>query len=704
MRLFIAEKPELAKAIVWGLGGGKRRLGYVECGEDWVTWCHGHMLQLLDPADYDPRYRDWNMNDLPIVNIPWRRKPAGDAARKAQLKIILKLLETAASVVHAGDPDEEGQLLIDEILGYAGCRLPVVRLLINDNNIEVVRRQLGAMRDNCAFAGLSASAEARNVGDQLYGFNLTRAYTLAARAEGYQSLASVGRLQTPVLGLVVRRCRENASHIPDRFYFVEGAFDFAGTRFSARYLCKPDDPVDSEGRLSDAGHAARIAASVEGKRACVVKAVTRRSETAPPLPYNLLRLQIDAARKFRLKPDQVKAITQDLRENHRLITYNRSDCQYLGEEQHGHAAAVLAAVANTAPMLVGAAARANPSIRGRAFNSSKVTVHHAIVPTEQAADFTKLSEREKKIYLLIARAYIAQFWPKQRRELTEIQIEVGGCSFMVRASVTTAPGWTTLYKNDAGNEALADDFADDGAGGRADLRHLSEGVRGTCLSANTNRGQSQPLALYTMSSLLSDLTQVARYVRDSQLREILVAKVDGQEGEHGGIGTPATRDVIIRTLFQRGYLTHKGRSIIATSKGEALYDVLPDAAKYPDMAAIWHEQQAAIKAGAYDVQSCIHELVDHIREEIAIVKQKALVMTGDTENLCPSCGRPLRRIARKDGSLFFWGCSGFDRGCNFTCNDQAGLPEKRQAQRGSRRRRRAKLSSNRRISASTEGA
>lgn len=688
MRLFIAEKPELARAIVEGLGGGKRKQGYVDCGGDYVTWCYGHMLQLLDPEDYDPRYRDWSMADLPIVNIPWRRKPAGDATRQAQLKIILELLKRAATVVHAGDPDEEGQLLVDEILDYAGCRLPVARLLINDNNSEVVRRQLGAMRDNRAFAGLSAAAEARNVGDQLYGFNLTRGYTLAARAKGHRGLLSVGRVQTPVLGLVVRRCREHASHTSAHFYTVEGTFEFAGTRFPARYQCQPDDPVDSEGRLTDADHATRVAARVQGQPARIVKAETRRSETPPPLPYNLLKLQIDAARKFRLKPDEVKAITQTLRENHRLITYNRSDCQYLSDEQHGEAAAVLAAVANTAPMLVGAAARANPAIRGRAFNSAKITAHHAVVPTEQTADFTKLPEREQKIYLLIARAYIAQFWPTWCRDQTEIEIEAAGCRFAVRASVTTAPGWTGLYKNDAGNEALEDDFAGDGIGGNADLRHLVEGQSGTCLSTAANRGQTQPPALYTMASLLSDLTCVARYIRDSHLREILVAKDDGKEGEHGGIGTPATRDAIIGTLFERGYLAQQGRSIVATSEGEALYDALPDAAKFPDMTAIWHEQQAAIKAGAYDVHSFIEELAGHIREEIAAVKQKDLVMTVGGENLCPSCGRPLRRIARKGGKDFFWGCSGFDRGCKFTCSDRAGRPEQRRPQRGSRRRRR----------------
>lgn len=680
MRLFIAEKPELARAIVAGLGGGRRREGHFDCGDDQVTWCYGHMLKLLEPEDYDPRYGKWLMDDLPIVHIPWHRKPADDTGRQAQLKIILTLLASASSVVHAGDPDEEGQLLVDEILAYAKCQQPVRRLLINDNNIKVVRRQLGELRDNSDFASLSAAAEARCIGDQLYGFNMTRAYTLAAQARGYRGIVSVGRVQTPILGLVVRRCREHAAHQRIAYFIVQGLFAFGRTRFSARYQSVEGDPVDDEGRLSSAEHAMRIADDVRGGPAKIVSAVTHANETDPPLPYNLLKLQIDASRQFGLKPDEVKAITQTLREKHKLITYNRSDCEYLSEEQHGEAPAVLAAIAQTVPGLRAAATGADPSTRGRVFNSAKVSAHHAIIPTDTTGDMAALKDDELHIYKLIARAYIAQFWPKHCSERTEVLVDVAGHKFAATATTTTAPGWMALYGTEA-FETIGNGNAD--AAGD-DLSSLVEGQAGACSSATNERMHTHPPALYTIPSLLSDLTRVAKYIRDSHLRQLLVEKDDGKAGEHGGIGTPATRDTIIKALFDRGYLAERGNSIVATPEGVALYDALPAAATYPDMTAVWHEQQTAILSGAYDVESFVRELVDHIADEIAVLKRSGLDMRQSAAT-CLACGKPMRRIQKKRGTGFFWGCTGFAEGCDYTLNDRRGEPA---ATRSYRRRRR----------------
>ena len=541
MRLFIAEKPDLAKAIVEGLGGGSRKNGFYDCGNDYVTWCYGHMLQLYNPEDYDERYKQWNMSDLPLSFIPWKKKPSED--KKEQIEIIVNLINQADEVVNAGDPDDEGQLLVDEILEYAECKLPTKRILINDNNTKVVRKALDNLQDNNDFLGLSAAAEARSVGDQLYGYNLTRAFTLAAQKAGYQGVLSVGRVQTPVLGLVVRRDRQKESHTKSYYYNVTGEFEINKVTFPARYQVKNSDPVDEKKRLIDPNEAQGIANAIKNKPAKIIKSDTKNKKQSPPLPYNLLKLQTDASRKFGYKPDQVKDITQSLREKHRLITYNRSDCEYLSEEQHEDAQSVLNAIAQTATVLAKAASKCDADIKSRAFNSKKVSAHHAIIPTEATADFSSLSDAEQKIYLLIARAYIAQFWPNHEYDQTTLLVESEEYQFAVSSKITTREGWKLLYKNDSDNE----DLQDDGADLSLDIRQLSRGDQGTCLDAKSEKIATKPLPYYTMATLLSDLTRVAKYVKNDRLRELLIEKDKEKAGEHGGIGTPANRDSIITT-------------------------------------------------------------------------------------------------------------------------------------------------------------
>ena len=658
--IVIAEKPELARAIAEGLGGGARQDGFIDCGRHYVTWAIGHMLELVDPQD------PWNMAALPISFIPWEKRPV--AKTSAQLRTIGKLLKSARSVIHAGDPDDEGQLIVDEILQWAGSRLPVQRLLINDNNLKVVQRALASMRDNREFAGLSASAEARSVGDLLYGVNMTRAYTLAAQARGFQGVLSVGRVQTPILGLVVRRDRDFEAHTKSYYYTVSGQFSFAGLTFPARYQIGEGDPVDEQRRLIDRNFATAVAGAVQGQPARIASAKTTAKEAAPPLPYNLLKLQTDAARKFGYKPNQVKDITQALREKHRLITYNRSDSEYLSDEQHADAPGVLAAVAATVPMLAAIAQRADPAIKSRAFNSQKVSAHHAIIPTEATADFAALTEPEQRTYMLIARAYVAQFWPANQYDQTEIEIEVAGHAFAARGKVVTKPGWTVLYKNDVGNE----DIAEDEDTLSADLRSIASGMAGQCLSASADQQETKPKPLYTMATLLTDLTRVAKYVRDERLRKLLIEKDKGKAGEHGGIGTPATRDSIIATLFDRGFLVEKGKNIVSSPQARAFYDALPDQAKFPDMTAIWHEQQRAIAEGKSDAMTFVRGLADYVGREVARVKEQGLAIAIDAPP-CPSCSKPLRRIKGSKG--YFWSCTGYADGCKFTANDKAGKPE-----------------------------
>lgn len=680
MKLYIAEKPDVAKAICTALGGGfVSKDGYFQhpVKQDKVTWCFGHMLALKDPNELDEKYKYWDMDTLPIEPaLPAPRKIPAD--KKKQVGVIRELVKEAETIVHAGDPDDEGQLLVDELLRYFGNKKPVMRVLINDNTPAVVQKAIANMKPNAQFEHLGWKAESRAIGDQSFGYNLTRAYSLSEQAKtGNRETWHIGRVQTPILGLVVRRDRENASHKKSYYYTITGDFMFGGVTFTARYQPKDTDPTDDKGRLSDKIFTQNLANLLNDKIAKILVVTTEHKKEPAPLPYNLLKLQQEASRKFGYKPDDVMAITQSLREKHHLITYNRSDCQYLSDEQFDDVGGVLSAIAGTFSQMSGACSNANPNQKGRAFNSSKVSAHHAIIPTQTVVNWSDLSEKEQNLYKIIARSYVAQFYPLYEYDETKIMLDVivDGMpyQFSATARVDTALGWKKLYTNDVGNEetALPDDVV------QLDLRSLKSSDMGKCAAATANEHETKPQALYTMTSLLGDLTKVAKYVKDPHLAKILKDKDKEKQGEHGGIGTPATRSSIINNLFERGYLIEKGKSIISTDKGKALYDLLDDKIRYPDMTAIWEEQQRQIK-GEQDVYTFIQQMQSTtIAPTVNALKANYTKPTPKEKpsSPCLECGRPMYQKSGKFG--LFWGCSGWndeESPCNHMMNDKDGKP------------------------------
>lgn len=671
-RLYIAEKPELAKAIADTLGQAIKRDGYYDCANgDKVTWCYGHMLALCDPEDYNPEHKTWRLTDLPIVNIPWRYKPLDSG--KAQLKKIGALIRGAEHIVHAGDPDEEGQLLVDEVLWHFGItdQHSVGRVLISDLN--QVARALADERDNRAFSGLSDRALARSVGDQVYGYNLTRGYTLALKAAGHSGVFSVGRVQTPVLGLVVRRDRQREDHREAHYYSVQGDVSVSGLAVSANWQPGDDDPVDDKGRLLSDTVAKAVKTACEGQSLTVAEVQVKDGEASAPLPYNLLTLQADAERKFGLSPARTLEVTQKLRERHRLITYNRSDCQYLSDEHHPLAPAVMVAIGKTASVFAGVIERADLAIRSRAFNSGNVTAHHAIIPTETHADFDQLSEAEQQIYQLVARQYLAQFYPKQQFRKVQALLDCQGQRYRVSSRTVLSPGWLTLYLNDLDNEDAHDEKVDT----ELDLSGWQVGDQGRCEAIRVARNKTRPLPYYTEGTLLKDLARVAKYVDDPAIKALLKAKDAGKKGEYGGIGTPATRSAIVDGLRERGYIESCGRggkSIRSTEKARTFHDLLPDAATHPDMTALWHEQQVRIEAGELTVDAFLSGLTGFVGEQIQILGAVTAQAAEQSKlPVCPRCNSG-RLSQRQSKHRPFWGCSAYP-GCDATYPDKAGAPD-----------------------------
>lgn len=687
MRLFIAEKPDLARAIVAGLGGNfAQKNGYYENTQtgDIVTYCYGHMLSLKDPKDIDPeKYKFWSMQTLPIPAIEERKIPSDKAK---QVAIIRDLVKQADTIVNAGDPDDEGQLLIDELLRYFKNKKPVLRVLINDNTPAVVQKSLANLKPNADYEHLGWIAESRMRADQSFGYNLTIAYSLVEEAKtGVRNTIHIGRVQTPILGLVVRRDREHKAHQKSFYYTIVGEFAFNGILFNAKYQPKDTDPIDDNKRLSDKVFAQNLANLLSNQTAKILLANTQSKKEPAPLPYNLLKLQQDASRLFGLSADETLSITQNLREKHHLITYNRSDCQYLSDEQFSDVSGVLTAISQTLPNAEKVCFNANPNLKGRVFDTSKVTAHHAIIPTMTAVDWSKLNTNEQNIYRIIARSYIAQFYPAYEYDETKLIIDVivddKTYQFYVTSRIDTALGWKHLYKNDGENEETQID--EDTI--LCDLRALQANTQGKSNQVTSIEQETKPKPLYTESTLLGDLTRVAKYVKDPKLAQILRDKDKDKKGEHGGIGTPATRSNIIKLLFERGYLQRKGKNVISTSKGQELYDKLDDLIRYPDMTALWHEQQKNIK-NHFDVvqfieqmsSSTIIPIIERLKAGYVAPAPKAKADLSDNPR-CPRCNRPMALRDGKHG--IFWGCTGWnakDNPCNHSMDDVDGKPVEKQ--------------------------
>lgn len=661
MRLFIAEKRDVALAISKALGGPDRPTGAAfQVNGDRITWLWGHVLRLTDPVEHDERYKLWNLNTLPMK---WPVTYAPESKHADHLKKIIDLAHQADELINAGDPDPEGQRLVDEVIEYAGLKeKPVKRILINDNNGPAILKAIENIEDNSRYRGLSMSALARAVSDQRYGYNLTRCYSILAQKKGYDGVLSVGRVQTPILGLVVNRDRVHEGHKQQAYHTVKAVIDIQGQSISAEYIPTEDAPVDEKGRIADAVFGKKIANEVQGKPATVLSVQTSERKNDPPLPYNLLALQADAAGLWNYKPKKVLDITQRLRDRHKAITYNRSDCRYLNEERHAEAPDLLRALK---PAFGEMAEYAAPERKSKAFNSKKITAHHAIIPTMNVPDLSSLTQDERRIYELIAKLYIAQFYPPAEFVATKVELEIAGHKFKAEGRLNSSPGWRLLNEQDLKDYEKAEK--------QPDLYKLQQNESGTVESAESIKSFTKPPARYTMKTLLKDLTAVAKYVSDPEIKELLLDKDSDKQDESGGIGTPATRDSHIDTLFRRGFLAEKDKKILSTELGRSFHDALPEFAVKPDMTALWHEKQKQIESGELDYRQLIDEVDKSVAAEIDRVKANGLnINIKNAAIQCPQCGSGFLR-SRK-GKTKFWGCSNYPD-CNATFPNKAGKPD-----------------------------
>ncbi|EBF3105560.1 type IA DNA topoisomerase [Salmonella enterica] len=648
MRLWIAEKPSVASDIVKALGGSfTRHDGYAESSTDIVSFCVGHVLEMVPPELVNPAYATWSLDTLPLKLYPVQLQAKESVVRQANALIRLIKRPDIKTVVHCGDPDDEGQLLVDEVLEFAGNTAPVKRALINDNTAPAVKKAITNLKDNKEFRGMYLKALARSVGDAIFGFSMSRCYSIKAREKGYKGVLSVGRVQTPVLALIVRRWRENKDHTASFYYSLTGNFINGTDVISARWQTSEYAPVDDKKRLNDKKWADGLAKALAGKSATVLAAaVDTGKTTAAPLPFSLDSLQKYMHQTEKLTLQQTLDITQKLRDTYKAITYNRSDCTYLSDEQFSEAPQLVEALKSLNAF---SALDTDTTRKSSAFNSNNISAHTAIIPTLNVPDMAKLTPHETAVYLAIAKFYLVQFLAKKTFDEAIAEIKCGDESFKVSARKTTDSGFTSFLGDDKD-----EDEPDDNSGAFDVLSRLRTGESLTCRDISIAENKTKPKPLFTEGTLLAAMINIADHVADPRIKQLLKEKDKGKKKNQGGIGTPATRATIIETLKKRNYVTIKKGKFEPTEAGLSLINALPDSVTQADMTAVWSERQAAIETG----QLTIEKFIDGLYGEVTRLVESAEINISASENPaqktalarlsvnCPSCNSQLVMTAK----------------------------------------------------------
>lgn len=652
MILVIAEKPQLANDIAAVLPGQRKKVNndYYEVGNYIVTWVFGHLLTLREPEDYDPIYADKrNIGLLPIYFDNWgtKIKESEDGSIKKRVNMIGGLIKKAEYVIHAGDPDDEGQLLIDELLQWHHYTGRVMRINTNNTTHEALSQAMGNLFDNNEWANLGKAAYARSVADFIVGINLTRFFSSLNHTH-----LPVGRVKLPTLGLVIARDEEIENHQKTYYYELFGNILLGqGLTVKAKYMPAKNDLNVTDGKILDKRYLEEKATELAGFRG----PITISKETVaskPPLPFNMVKLQVYCSSKFNYTPEQTMSITQSLREKHKAITYNRSDCQYLSEAHYKEAPKTVAtALESLGEKIPGI----DFKIKSKCFNDSKITAHFAIIPSGQKVDLSAFTEQEKKVYIAIAHRYIAQFLPDAKKERTVMTMPLpDGASFRATSTIIKSPGFLSLL-------GKSDDDDDE----QSPLSNLpAGGDNGTVLDCNVEEKETKPKPRYTEATLIEDMTRIARYVDDPYVRSLLLEKDKDDDSLNGSIGTDATRYKIVSEIIELGYVRRDGKHIISTTKGREFYRILPHDFKTADLTAHWWVIQEDIKSGKKQPSDLTESVLSAVSEVLTQDFPKldaSLCVDGARPSLgpCPLCGAPV-----VEGQKGF-GCSAWRTGCAF---------------------------------------
>ncbi len=599
--LIIAEKPSVAADIARVLGVRQRRNGYIEGDPYVITWAVGHLINLKEPEDYDPRYKKWQYADLPILPREMGLKPYPQT--EAQLNILRTLAERAdvGELICATDSGREGELIFRYIYHYINCQKPVKRLWISSMTDEAISEGFQKLKDSREYNNLYYSAKCRSEADWLVGINATRAYTTL-----YSDLFSVGRVQTPTLALIVDREEELTNFVPKDYF--EAAADLESQAGSYEGIWFEDQI--SETKIMAAEKAEAIAAKVKGKSGKITEIEKKNQKQKPPLLYDLTELQRQANKEFGLTAQEVLDTAQLLYEKHKLLTYPRTDSRYLSEDMKQTVYDTMRSI--DVPPFQGAIAKLKEggeiklNFTKRIIDNKKITDHHAIIPTKKVPVLKSLNERERRIYQMVVKRFLAVFYPDHEFQTIKVITLVEGETFVSKGKTIKAEGWKWLYQKPENRAKLETEAApggtqlpggknetDTGEDGEAEeaagnLPPLRKGQAAAVTNCRILKKQTTPPKPYTEATLLSAMENAGRFVEDEELKEQL---------KESSFGTPATRAGIIERLLKVGYIQRQGKTLRPTEKGKTLIRMVPKSLRSPETTGKWERGLSKINRG-----------------------------------------------------------------------------------------------------------
>lgn len=640
MKLFLCEKPSQGNDIAKVLGATKRGEGCLSTpdGQLTVTWGIGHLVEQLNPEEYDPAFKKWAFETLPIIPGKWGLSPKKET--KKQFNVVMKLIKQAKLVVIATDIDREGETIARELLDLAGFRGQIKRLWLSALDEASIRKALASLKNNEETLPLYYAGLARSRADWLIGMNFSRLYTLLAQQKGYQGKPlSVGRVQSPTLSLVVNRDREIKNFIPKQHFTLQVMLSDGKQYFATQYVI-PEQYCDPDGLCLSAQVIQAANRQIRQLGQAKVESVeTKRERQHAPLCFALSDLQSEANRLYGLGAQRVLDIAQSLYETHKATTYPRTDCGYLPESQLAEASRVIQYVLQSDQRLQPISAVLNLNQKSRVWNDKKITAHHGIIPTMVKVDISKMSDEEMKLYDLIRRRYLAQFLPISETDKTQIILKCGQHILSARGNVLVTPGWKILF-----GKSLDEDDDTPQA-----LPTLKQGQICQISDSEIKTLQTSPPNHFTEGTLLTAMKNAARFVTDERLKQRL--------RETEGLGTEATRAGTIQGLIDKGFLQKKGKSLLATEAAMMLMDSLPTMLKDPGLTALWEQALNQIAERTLSLEVFMQKQETFVRHLMAECLKQGMSLGNIEIRKCPQCAAPMTKRNGKNGQ--FWGCSAY---------------------------------------------